>query len=105
MMEFSREHRATMDALQGTLWVCGRCMHARENGEEQGPCHCEPSHEPWAREVATDVTLGVTEHNEWCTDADRDEGCDCGEKGFSHRACDGCGCPLGGDRYGYTWWA
>lgn len=90
---------------QDTLWVCDQCLFAREGDGLPGPCGCEPAHEPWALGAGTDVTLGVFEHDHWCTDEDRTEGCDCGEINFRIAACDGCGCPLAGRRIAYTWWA
>lgn len=86
---------------QGTLWVCQRCLFAREAADEQEPCGCDITHEPWAREPDTDVTHGT----DCLASCPGGEACDCSVVPYARNACDGCGCPLMGDRYAYTWWA
>ena len=90
---------------QGTLWVCAHCLFAREGDGLEEPCGCDTPCVPWARKNDTDVTLGAFEHSEHCTEEDREEGCDCTRIDFSWSSCDGCGCPLAGEREAYVWWA
>lgn len=96
-----------------TVWVCQCYMLVHANGE----C-CEEVHETWAelgeREVATmgllteehacriDVTsLGQKPGTEFVRG---EEDCDCERREFSWSACEGCGNPDGGTRYGFTLW-
>jgi len=63
---------------------------------------------PWAElESGYSVTMGLLaeEHNEGCTEQDREVGnCDCEDMGFSWSRCDGCGSVLGGNRWAFTLW-
>lgn len=89
--------------ILGTIWVCVDCMFTHANGE----CGPDPDREPLnlIREGQS-ITMGVLpeEHNESCTEADREEGCDCDHIRFSWSSCEGCGSTLGGDRYNMTLW-
>jgi hypothetical protein len=87
--------------------VCLACMFMHTNGEYPGgPADIDPNEpEPWALlPEGTHPAMGG-EHNERCTPADREEGCDCENLGFSWSRCEGCGSTLGGDRYLFTLFA
>src|SRR5690242_12921454 len=92
---------------QGTLWVCVDCLMSEANGEEVKPHAGQP--EPWALELDTDVTAGLTweEHHNpaECEELFTNGGeCYCETQEFSWSSCDGCGSTLGGSRHAYTWW-
>lgn len=100
---------------QGTLWVCAHCLFAREDDglaagkgvvvtddRDAALAHARTC---LAGRPDAAVTLGAFEHSEHCTEEDREEGCDCTWIDFSWSSCDGCGCPLAGEREAYVWWA
>ena len=83
--------------------VCSDCMYEHANGEI---AHDRPADlpKPWALlEFGYTVSMGG-EHNDTCTDADREAGCDCDDLGFRTSPCDGCGDDHHGDRYRFTLW-
>ena len=101
------------------LGVCARCMFIAVNGDDPDPDHnsvpstdvwspsipipgTEHNCEPWSKAPEGHACMGVEEHSEECTQADRDEGCDCGDLGFCRYPCDACGCTLHGDRYSFV---
>lgn len=92
---------ATVDL--GTYGVCECCMLVAANGE----CCAEPhEHQPLGEFGPGErVALGTGEHT--CKESAREypcepEECDCDVLGFSWSSCEGCGSPLGGDRYAVT---
>lgn len=95
-----------MGIIHGKISVCTDCMLLHANGEYD-PDRPESEPEPLsAIPEGFRVTLGITEeeHSEYCTPADREEGCGCEQLGFSYWACEGCGSTLGGDRFAMTLW-
>ncbi len=87
------------------LAVCSDCIMILANGEctyandEAERIH----HEGMAKHInGYEVMVGATRdrHEDGCDL----QGCQCEDLGFSWRACDGCGSPLGGDRYAATLW-
>jgi hypothetical protein len=94
------------DELLGEIDVCEDCLFIHANGEYLGdPRDRTPDMpEAWALwGFGYHATMGG-EHSETCTEADRDEGCECDRRGFSWQSCEGCGSGLGGDRYRFTMW-
>lgn len=99
-----------MDTIACNMWVCRCCMLSHANGE----CCVDDDHggdgiEPWADvdfAAGYSVTMGLLseEHADGCTEADREEGCDCEHDTFSKSRCDGCGSFLHGDRFAFTLW-
>ena len=89
----------------GRIAVCECCMYIHANGECGDHEH---EHEPLS--VIGDgltITMGLLaeEHEDGCTEADREaDRCDCEGPWFSWSSCEGCGSPLGGDRYAFTMW-
>lgn len=90
------------------IWVCQCCMLCHANGE----CCADDEHGGDSREPLSEIQPGYSvtaglleeEHNENCTPADRDEGCDCDRIEFSTSRCEGCGSFLAGQRYALTLW-
>jgi len=83
------------------IGICTDCLMMLANGE--GPT--EPTdHEPLALVAGDEITLGILaeEHNEGCVRSY--DQCECENLGFSMESCEGCGSPLGGDRYAATLW-
>lgn len=86
--------------------VCQCCMLTHANGE------CCDTHSEWlgwnadghplSRIDPMDGLALGGEHSEYCTEDDREAGCDCDQNGFSWSSCEGCGSHLGGDRYKMT---
>lgn len=90
--------------------VCQCCMLTEANGECCGPDY-DNNHglegfgggvEPLSLISPEDGLAMGGEHSEYCTEDDRGAGCDCDQLGFSWSSCEGCGSPLGGDRYKMT---
>lgn len=96
---------ATRPDSAGKISVCQCCMLSHANGE----C-CAEDHDREPLSAIPDgysVTMGLLteEHADGCTEADRSNGdCTCEQLGFSMSSCDGCGSPLGGDRFALTLW-
>lgn len=96
------------DRILRTIWVCQCCMLSHANGE----CCAEDSHGGDGMHplsligAAESVTMGLLaeEHQDECTEEDREEGCECDRRTFSWSSCEGCGSALGGDRYALTLW-
>lgn len=90
------------------LWVCFDCINAHANGEDP----LEPTeHEPLSEiPEDADVTMGMLrkEHARGCPNRKKSAGveeeCECETIPFSSRTCDGCGCPLAGERHALTMW-
>jgi hypothetical protein len=91
----------------GEISVCPTCMFIHANGEYPGePDDIDPNEpEPWALLPEGVHPAMGGEHREICTPEGREEGCDCGDLGFSWSPCEGCGSGLGGDRYLFTLFA
>lgn len=94
-----------MSEILGQISVCTCCMLVHANGEccgeHEGP---EPLSLIGAGRSVT-AGLSADEHSEHCTPEDRESGaCDCEVLGFSWQSCEGCGSPLGGDRFALTLW-
>lgn len=88
-----------------TIEVCQDCLHAHANGE-YSPDRPADLPEPLCLIVAPySVTMGMRddEHSEYCRRAEDGE-CDCEDRGFSTRRCEGCGDTHHGDRYAMTLW-
>jgi hypothetical protein len=87
-----------------TIWVCQDCMLMHANGECD-PDRPETEPEPWAELPHADISMGMTDDQHDCgIPYDHPEGreCDCEHIPFSWSSCDGCGSPLGGDRFAMT---
>lgn len=85
------------------IWVCRCCILSHANGECcDSDEHGGDSMEPLSAIKAADSVAMGGEHNERCTEADREAGCDCEEKTFSSSQCDGCGSWLAGTRHAMT---
>lgn len=90
-----------------TIRVCQCCILCHANGE---CCTEDHVHEPLGAIDAKDglaMGLAAEEHSEECDvyktgSHPVDYECDCEHFGFSWSSCDGCGSPLGGDRYAMT---
>lgn len=87
----------------GKISVCLCCMLAHA---ADGCGECDHDREPWSLITPPHtVTMGLLaeEHRDGC---DREEAgeCDCEHEGFSWSSCEGCGSPLGGDRWAFTLW-
>jgi len=92
------------------LWVCTRCMLAREHGTQENccdgwwhdACTCP---EPWNLEPTTDVAAGLLWEEHSCG---RDESnwhnteCNCDTREHVTAECDACGDPSHGKRHAYT---
>lgn len=89
-----------------TIWVCQCCILVVANGE----CCADDVHGGDGIEPLSDIrpndglSPGIfsEQHSPRCTDADREEGCDCEHDTFSMSQCRGCGSWLAGDRYAMT---
>lgn len=93
-----------MSEIVADLSVCIDCMLLHANGE-YGPDRPDTEPEPLSKiDPGYSVTMGVTEHADTCTEADREIGCNCEDLGFRTSSCDGCGSYLHGDRYALTLW-
>ncbi len=86
-----------------TVWLCDCCMYAHHYAEH----HCDPSDHAEPLSLLADMTgdffdgLPMSEHADGCTEADREERCDCVTREFTYSACDGCG-QGGGRRHAFT---
>lgn len=85
-------------------YACSDCVQLIANGESPVDISQADS-EAWLTSVSErndgyQVTLGmpVEEHNETCTETDRDYGCDCETVSFTWSSCDVCGGNQGGSR-------
>jgi hypothetical protein len=102
---------------QGVLWVCSCCLLEYANGEccemhgnlfeaaTEGADISTEEPMPWSLGWKPgEVTMGMlrSEHEEGCNP---DEDCACEYRSFTWSSCDGCGSPLGGDRYAFTYWS
>lgn len=87
--------------LFDTYRVCNDCRLATA-GYDKHDLGRPFDREPLALIPAGVDVVNAFPHSAECTEADREEGCDCDDLGFSHSACEGCGNPLAGDRYGVT---
>lgn len=93
-----------MGEIIGELSVCIDCLLLHANGEI-APDRPDTEPMPLCKiEPGQSVTLGAIEHTDGCTDADREEGCDCDQHGFRWSSCQGCGSTLGGDRFAMVLW-
>lgn len=94
---------------QGTIWVCYDCLHAAVNGEVSDDRPADLP-EPWALEMGTDVTPGLTwsEHNDptgcEATFRDGSDQCSCETREIASSRCDGCGDWHAGSRHAFTYW-
>ncbi len=92
------------DTIIGPVVICQCCMLVHANGEgcaeHDGPDPLNKIQRPYS------ITAGLLadEHDESCTAADREAGCDCERIEFSRATCDGCGEHLAGTRYRVTLW-
>lgn len=87
------------------LSVCTVCAHLIANGEfNDGTDAAEIAQRgmdaKWGP-LQRDIVSGGP-HSDECTDEDRNEGCDCGDLGFSTSECDTCGDTDHGDRFQAT---
>jgi hypothetical protein len=86
--------------------ACVGCLHLTANGEYGDGSEEDQliivGYEAWHDQNPELHLVCGGEHRDTCTPADRDEGCDCDDLGFSWRYCDICSVPLGGDRYRLT---
>jgi hypothetical protein len=86
-----------------TLWVCTDCIVKLANDEDP----TEPTeYEPLSLLAGQDVAPGGAVHD-YCDNAPEWIGaeCECEVRGFTYAACEGCGCPLGGERHAVTVWS
>ena len=92
------------DTFQCSGYACTDCLFYVAYGDLPTDMS-EADTETWLREVnerndGYQVVLGMpaSEHNETCTEADREVGCSCEHIDFSSSSCDVCGGNLGGSR-------
>ena len=91
-----------------TYWVCVDCHLTHHMGEDHV---VENGCEPWSLiESGQSFTPGLLQEDHGCGWEDMEDHeeppCDaeCETDSFSWTDCDGCGSPLGGQRFAYTVW-
>lgn len=87
--------------IHSEIQVCECCLLVLANGECCAEYHEVEPLSVWASDDTVHLAIGG-EHSDNCTMEDRDEGCDCEDKGFSWSPCGGCDSGYGGDRYAVT---
>lgn len=103
-----------MSAQTDVFWsdgkCCQDCLFMLANGD--APADMSPEEfAAWeegfnATTAEFHVTLGLAseDHAEECTEADRDNGCDCETDTFSTARCDVCGSWTHGERHAVSLW-
>lgn len=95
------------------LQVCVQCMLHAQNGEcgTCRDCMAWPEeldqNEPrpwalWTGQGSRYMAMSAHEHQDYCTEEDRQENCDCGEVPFAVFDCQGCGRRVAGSCYDFV---